>query len=101
MEFWLDKKIEKEKDEAECEENGGAIDATAREAAESAKETGGRQLFEAGFFAEAAGMAGDCVANDAATNGADLIVHPDRNLQAVMPEENGAGGEERIAKESE
>jgi len=99
--IWLDEKIEEEKEETDCEKNGAAIDATARKTAESAKETGRRQLFEAGFFAEATGMAGDRVARDPAANGADLIAHPDRNLQAVVPEENGAGREERIAEESE
>ena len=95
-----DEKVEEEEEEANGQEDGTAVDTAPRKAAETPEETGGAE-FEAALFAEAVKSAAYGVADQAASRGAHFIVHPGGKFEAVVPEKDGACGEERVTEYGE
>src|SRR5262245_43934186 len=89
-----DEEVEKEEEKADSEQDGTAVDATAREATQPAKEAS-RGEFEAALLAEAVKSTTRGVTDQAAADCAHLIIHPGGNFEAVVPEKDGACGEER------
>src|SRR5258708_38320018 len=80
-----DKEIEKKQKRANCQEDRSAVDFAARGATQTSHEAG-RTGLAGSLFAQAAAQPGYCVANDLAPHGANFIVHPNGNLDAVRPE---------------
>ena len=96
----LNEEVEEDQKEADGQEDGAAVDATAGMASEAANEAGG--FSGAGdLFAEAVKTGGDGVANEAAADGAEFIVNPDGNIDAVEPEKNCSADKNNVAKYGE
>src|SRR5215470_15045254 len=93
----LEPKIQEEKKESGAEENGAAVDAPARMAGETANETGGDR-FAGQLRAKSVEGAGKSVPDEAAAKGSELVIHPDGNFNALRPQDERAGYENRVTK---
>jgi hypothetical protein len=84
-----DVEIEEEEKQAKDDEEGGAVDAAAREAAEGA-DKGSRNGSETGFIAENVERADRSVAGKGAAKNGDFIMNPNGEIVAVAPHPSGA-----------
>ncbi len=93
----LDKEIEKQQQWSDCQQDGSTIDAAARGPGQATYETG-RASLTGDFFPKAVEFGGNGVANDAAANRTKLVVHPDRDIEAISPEQNSSAYRYGVAK---
>ncbi len=94
----LHEEVEEEKQRADAEKNGAAIDPAAGNAAKAAKEAGWNELEER-LFAEARTAASYGMANEVATQGAEFIMCPGGDVLTIFPEKNGAADEDKITQD--
>jgi hypothetical protein len=84
-----DEEVEKEEEQTNEDENGGAVGAAAREAAERA-DKGSGDSSEAGLFTENVKRASGRVAGKGAAKNGNFIVNPDGEIIPMAPHTNGA-----------
>src|ERR1700758_2480209 len=100
MEKRLDEEVEQDQEEADGQEDGAAVYAAAGMASE-APDKAGRLCGAGHLFAETVKTGGDRVTNEAAADGAEFIVDPDGNIDAVEPEKNCSADKNQVAKYGE
>src|SRR5258708_9612870 len=84
----LQQEIEKKEQRTQSEQNRATIDFPARSAGQTSAKSR-RQFLAFRLFAKAVTSTGDCVADQTAPDGAKFIVHPNANIRAVGPEQDG------------
>ena len=96
----LYQEVQNEKERAYRQQDRATIDAAARWAGETAYKSG-RASFAGEFFAETVKLAGDRMANDAAPHRSQLIIYPNRDIEAIEPKKNSSADKHDIAQNCE
>lgn len=96
----LNQEIEKKEQQPDREKYGAAIDAAAGLSSQMAHKSGGRS-FPSQFFTKPMTSSGNSVAYYAAANRAEFVVHPNRNIQTIGPQEHRAASKRQVTENSE
>src|SRR5258708_17647666 len=87
----LQQEVEKKEQRTQSEKNRAAIDFPARSAGQTSAKSRS-QFLAFRLFAKAVTTIGDCVTDQTAPDGTKFVVHPNGNVWAVGPDQDGPAG---------